>query len=93
MAGMDNTQLVQRFIKLPAQQRRLFLEKLAGKGMSLAQLPIPVSRLEHGDLPLSYAQQRQWFLWQLDRHSSAYHIPAALHLHGALDSQALQRSL
>lgn len=29
MAGLDNAQLVQRFIKLPPEQRRLFLEKLA----------------------------------------------------------------
>ncbi|WP_408002914.1 phosphopantetheine-binding protein, partial [Pseudomonas meliae] len=29
-------------------------------------------------LGLSYAQQRQWFLWQLDPESTAYTIPAAL---------------
>ncbi|NVZ54574.1 amino acid adenylation domain-containing protein, partial [Pseudomonas sp. B6002] len=43
-------------------------------------------------LPLSYAQERQWFLWQLDPDSSAYHIPSALRLKGALDIPALQRS-
>ncbi|EKT4465671.1 amino acid adenylation domain-containing protein [Pseudomonas putida] len=93
MAGLDNAQLVQRFIKLPPEQRRLFLEKLAQKGMSLANLPIPVSRHEQGSLPLSYAQQRQWFLWQLEPSSSAYHIPAALRLRGALDLPALNAAL
>ncbi|WP_252958920.1 condensation domain-containing protein, partial [Pseudomonas simiae] len=43
-------------------------------------------------LPLSYAQERQWFLWQLDPHSTAYHIPSALRLQGQLDLGALQRS-
>jgi amino acid adenylation domain-containing protein len=43
-------------------------------------------------LALSFAQQRQWFLWQLDPTSSAYHIPAALRLRGALDPAALQQS-
>ncbi|WP_434547967.1 amino acid adenylation domain-containing protein, partial [Pseudomonas qingdaonensis] len=43
-------------------------------------------------LPLSYAQERQWFLWQLDPQSSAYHLPAALRLRGHLDLKALQRS-
>ncbi len=43
-------------------------------------------------LPLSYAQERQWFLWQLDPHSAAYHIPSALRLKGTLDLAALQRS-
>nr|WP_054062861.1 non-ribosomal peptide synthetase [Pseudomonas fuscovaginae] len=43
-------------------------------------------------LRLSYAQQRQWFLWQLEPDNSAYHIPAALALNGRLDPQALRRS-
>ena len=93
MAALDNTSLVQRFIKLPAAQRRLFLEKLGSKGITLAQLPIPVSRHDEARVPLSYAQQRQWFLWQLEPDSSAYHIPAALHLRGALDIAALERAL
>ncbi|KAF1033213.1 MAG: Linear gramicidin synthase subunit D [Pseudomonas sp.] len=45
-----------------------------------------------GPLPLSYAQERQWFLWQLAPQSSAYHIPAALRLRGPLDIPALERS-
>ncbi|MEC6746890.1 MULTISPECIES: condensation domain-containing protein, partial [Pseudomonas] len=36
--------------------------------------------------------ERQWFLWQLDPQSSAYHLPAALRLRGHLDLKALQRS-
>ena len=51
---------------------------------------LPASREQ--PLPLSYAQERQWFLWQLDPHSAAYHIPSALRLKGALDRSALQRS-
>ncbi|MFC6337395.1 condensation domain-containing protein, partial [Pseudomonas karstica] len=45
-------------------------------------------------LPLSLAQQRLWFLDQLDHAASvAYHMPAALHLRGNLDRSALQRAL
>ncbi|MGB3125560.1 MAG: amino acid adenylation domain-containing protein, partial [Pseudomonas sp.] len=43
-------------------------------------------------LALSYAQERQWFLWQLDPQGSAYHIPTALRLRGPLDVDALQHS-
>ena len=43
--------------------------------------------------PLSSAQLRQWFLWQLDRGSNAYHVGQALRLDGALDGQALARAL
>ncbi|RCL20455.1 non-ribosomal peptide synthetase, partial [Pseudomonas sp. AFG_SD02_1510_Pfu_092] len=87
-----NADLVYRFIRLPQAQRKLFLEKLASKGVTLAQLPIPVVRQQVERPPLSYAQQRQWFLWQLEPGSSAYHIPTALRLRGRLDLAALQRS-
>ncbi|WP_338524404.1 amino acid adenylation domain-containing protein [Pseudomonas batumici] len=51
-----------------------------------------VSRDQH--LPLSLAQQRLWFLDQLDHAASiAYHMPAALRLRGQLDRNALQRAL
>ncbi|MDF2399902.1 amino acid adenylation domain-containing protein, partial [Pseudomonas sp. 3MA1] len=43
-------------------------------------------------LPLSYAQERQWFLWQLDPQSAAYHVPSVLRLKGRLDQAALQRA-
>ncbi|MBA2238275.1 MAG: amino acid adenylation domain-containing protein, partial [Lysobacter sp.] len=42
-------------------------------------------------LPLSWAQQRLWFLDQMDHAAGgAYHMPAALHLQGVLDRAALQ---
>jgi amino acid adenylation domain-containing protein len=52
---------------------------------------VPVPR--RGDLPLSFAQQRLWFLHRLDPASPAYHIPSALHLAGRLDHAALERTL
>ena len=92
MALMDNIELVQRFIRLALPQRKAFFEKLASKGMSLGQLPVPMIRHEFEAIPLSYAQHRQWFLWQLEPESAAYHVPAALRLRGVLDVEALQRS-
>ncbi|RWN89952.1 MAG: non-ribosomal peptide synthetase, partial [Mesorhizobium sp.] len=44
-------------------------------------------------LVLSFAQQRLWFLAQLDEGSTNYHIPLALRLRGELDRSAWQRSL
>ncbi|MHB1059925.1 MAG: amino acid adenylation domain-containing protein, partial [Rhodanobacter sp.] len=45
-------------------------------------------------LPMSWGQQRLWFLDQLDHAASvAYHMPTALRLTGLLDRQALRRAL
>jgi amino acid adenylation domain-containing protein len=52
---------------------------------------VPISR--QGAIPLSFAQQRLWFLAQMEGVSATYHIPAALRLRGELDGKALKRSL
>jgi len=44
-------------------------------------------------LTLSFAQQRLWFLSQLDGSGTTYHIPSAIRLTGLLDRAALRRSL
>src|SRR6185369_5203095 len=44
-------------------------------------------------LPLSFAQQRLWFIHQLFPDSAAYHVPAAIRLEGLLNVQAIRRSL
>ncbi|HEX8282851.1 MAG TPA: amino acid adenylation domain-containing protein [Pyrinomonadaceae bacterium] len=54
----------------------------------------PLVRAARTDaLPLSFAQQRLWFLEQLEPGGTAYNIPVALRLSGALDADALEASL
>ncbi|MFC5743623.1 non-ribosomal peptide synthetase [Dyella tabacisoli] len=44
-------------------------------------------------LPLSFAQERLWFLEQLELLGPAYNMPSGIRLHGSLDAEALERSL
>ncbi len=47
-----------------------------------------------GRLPLSFSQQRLWFLDHLDHAAgAAYHLPMALRLTGSLDTAALEATL
>jgi amino acid adenylation domain-containing protein len=49
---------------------------------------VPVAR--DGDLPLSFAQERLWFLNQLDPDSAAYHVLRPLQIEGPLDVPLMQ---
>jgi amino acid adenylation domain-containing protein len=46
-----------------------------------------------GDLPLSFAQERLWFVDRMEPGSSVYHMPFQYVLRGALDTDALRRAL
>ncbi|HYH82162.1 MAG TPA: amino acid adenylation domain-containing protein, partial [Longimicrobium sp.] len=63
------------------------LETATAEGTAI----VPVER--GGPVPLSFAQQRLWFLEQLGNLGSTYHIPMGLRLRGDLDRGALVRSL
>jgi amino acid adenylation domain-containing protein len=51
-----------------------------------------LSGTRQADLPLSFAQQRLWFLEQFEPGSYAYNMPGAIRLTGRLDVAALERS-
>jgi acyl carrier protein len=60
---------------------------------SESTLPLITSSVRDGAIPLSFAQQRLWFLAQLEGGSAAYHMAGGLRLQGVLDRGALMRAL
>ena len=68
----------------------LELSRRAGQNL---QLP-PIQPVLRGrELPLSFAQQRLWFIDQLDPGNSVYNFPVAVRLKGSLNLAALEQSL
>jgi amino acid adenylation domain-containing protein len=55
--------------------------------------PAPLRADRTKPIPLSFAQERLWFLEQFAPGSSVYHIPAAVRLEGRLDTSALELAL
>ena len=71
------------------------LNRVSGSNEALGErLTKSFPRADRGrDIPLSYAQQRLWFIDQMEPGSPAYNIPCAVRLTGSLDADALRRSL
>ena len=83
---------------IPREQLlRAALAKRLQKEASLRSVAVIDSEILVSDrnqaLPLSFAQQRLWFLTQMDGFSEAYHMPIGLRLRGELDIRALRYAL
>ena len=84
--------IAKRFVTLPLAKRKLYLQKMHAENISPANLPVPCVQSLFDVIPVSFAQQRQWFLWQMDPQGAAYNLPVALRLKGELDGEALRAS-
>jgi len=86
------TDFTQRIAALSPRQRRLFELRIEKQGIDISNQILPRAKKEN-QVSLSFAQQRLWFLDQLDPNNTAYNIPAAMFLIGALDVVVLKQSL
>src|SRR6185436_15658636 len=75
---------------LSPAQRALLETRLRRRRVDAPSTAIP--RRQDAGLPLSFAQQRLWFIEQLDPGSAAYNIAGAVRLSGTLDVGALRRA-
>jgi amino acid adenylation domain-containing protein len=81
--------------ELEAAQRRALIDRLlADEGIANALPAGPAPRpIPGSSAPLSFAQQRLWFLEQFEPGSAAYNVPGALRLSGPLEGAALRQAL
>lgn len=102
LLGMRVMSRVRQIFQVEVPLRRLFeFPTIAGLAESfqseatVQMLPLIARQACQNEeqLPLSYAQQRLWFLAQMGGVSRAYHIPVGLKLKGELNSAALRYAL
>ncbi len=102
----DRAALFERLKRLPPERRAALLARLqsgqggaaveteAGPSEPIAPAIPSIPRVERGGpLPLSYAQERLWFLEQLAPGRPVYNIALAIRLRGRLDRAALAAAL
>ncbi|MFF0087445.1 amino acid adenylation domain-containing protein [Streptomyces canus] len=87
------TKTLERIAALPPEKRELLARRLAGAARGSHGGDQTIPRRPAGPPPLSFAQQRLWFLDQLDPHSPHYNIPMAARIPAAVDAPLLERSM
>ena len=87
------TDISQRIASLSPEKRALLEARLQRERAAATPVPAIGKRPAAGPAPLSFAQQRLWFLDQLEPGQAHYNLPLALRLTGDLDVAALSRAL
>lgn len=89
---MSDTQAITTAATLSNEDLDLLAYVLAEEGIEVDELPL-IPRREPGvEVPLSFAQQRLWFLEQLQPGNPVYHLPTAVRVKGPLDVGALEKT-
>lgn len=88
---MDNSMLT----GLTAAQREALLQAARQAKLQRAgETPTAITASDRPEaIPLSFAQQRLWFLAQMEGGSEAYHLPLGFRLRGRLEERALHDAL
>ena len=88
----DQDDNASRRANLSTAKQELLRQRLAGHKKTVASAGVIPKRAD-GPAPLSYAQERLWFLDKLVPGSAAYNIVVGIRMRGRLDSDALEQSV
>src|SRR5262245_58890022 len=78
---------------ISAERQRLLDQLLRESGIETPEQQVIRRRENPSELPLSFAQQRLWFLDQFEPGHHVYNIPGAFRIQGPLNVHALEASL
>ena len=91
--GNRSDALTARMAHLTPERQQLVRRLLEAEGVESGRLPILEQRREDEPVPLSFAQERLWFLEQLTPGTAAFHVHTGLPIDSAVDVGVLERSL
>jgi hypothetical protein len=90
---MMSTNHSERLKSLSPEKRVLLLKALGKEAVQAEQSKRIPRRSQQNSAPLSFAQQRLWFLDRLSPENPAYNLPAAVRLQGQLNLSVVQQTL
>jgi amino acid adenylation domain-containing protein len=85
--------IAKQITELSDEKRQLLDRLLKKAGLNLTSAIIIPQRRDTNKFPMSFAQERLWFLDQLEPNRPTYNLPDTHYFKGPLDLDALQRSL
>src|SRR6266487_4054003 len=85
--------LTKRIDNLSPAKRALLELKLKRRGLGAPEQQAITKRAAQAVAPPSFAQQRLWFLNQLEPDNPSYNVPRAVRMKGTLNFEALRKTL
>jgi condensation domain-containing protein len=85
--------LAKQITGLSPEKRQLLDRYLKNVGLDLKSAVIMSQPRDRNTFPMSFAQERLWFLDQLEPNQPIYNVPDTHHFKGPLDRNALERAL
>ena len=90
---MDRSNILKQLASLSSAERMLLERRLSDSGLVAGEKNTISKRVASDCCALSFAQQRLWFLDQLEPNGCVYNLPHAWRLTGQLNIEAIKRSL